>query len=242
MNNSKLKKILIASIIGNILLVFLNIQVFNKKSAQNITETDKVGKTEIKKTKSTWDDINTVNPICNVNYTTDSPTFYDKEKSRSEPFCFWFNPATDKYTFFKNTLISSRGDGMFFFSKEHTPIITLYPPETGISVPIDIYFKQRLDRLSHGLNAKIIQPKEAKLIKSKNEEKLISSVVVVPTDKSRREYPREGFPLLVVIIKKNGTLWKVSVDYIDDYLLNDKKHWYNDKEIFDLIDNITSTF
>lgn len=51
MNNSKLKKILIASIIGNILLVFLNIQVFNKKSAQNITETDKVGKTEIKKNK-----------------------------------------------------------------------------------------------------------------------------------------------------------------------------------------------
>ncbi|EHC8004115.1 hypothetical protein JR424_005036, partial [Escherichia coli] len=129
--------------------------------------------------------------------------------------------------------ITSPSDGVFYFSNEYTPTIELRHKASDISVPVDIYAKQLLDRLERESNAKIFLPKEAKQIKSKKLEKWTSFITVIPKDNSK---DIETF--LLSFIKKEEVLWTVFVEYPND----DKKYWYIDEKTFDLIDKITSTF
>ncbi|HBC3164124.1 TPA: hypothetical protein KC789_001106 [Escherichia coli O146] len=223
MDNSKLKKMLITSIIVNILLVFLNIQVFNQKHSSNVIDTQK------KEDKSKWADIENIYPVCKVH---NNNTSYSGQL-KPEWYCYWFNPITYKYTYLEKTLITSTSDGVFYFSNEYTPTIELRHKASDISVPVDIYAKQLLDRLERESNAKIFLPKEAKQIKSEKLEKWTSFITVIPKDNSK---DIETF--LLSFIKKEGVLWTVFVEYPND----DKKYWYIDEKTFDLIDKITSTF
>ncbi|EHQ3287589.1 hypothetical protein LM997_001332 [Salmonella enterica] len=226
MNELRIKRLLIVSVILNVILIFLFVQALSG----NINP-----KKDVERDTS---NVPIISPLCKLKKGEDTYKSYDDylehltpEKLRedwNDTACYWVNPITKRYFKFDEniTLIkesTDRGDDYYKFEYFNTPLMNLiYAPAFTSNDSMDDFKGYTMSVFKVRLITKGDYVKRGTL------EKWTGSGFEVNKDGS------DGDFVVLVLVKKDNKFWLI-------YGYYNSRYKYNDKITMKLIDDIIET-
>ncbi|WP_079907796.1 hypothetical protein [Salmonella enterica] len=227
MNELRIKRLLIVSVILNVILIFLFVQALSG----NINPTKDV--------ERVTSNVPIISPLCEYkkelddNWKDNFGKDPDNYREHNPAPCYWVNPITKKYfKFDKNISIMKdkhKGDGsdgdyfIYEFAYSNTPYISLLDLPNFYGASMDEVKKAFLDALKIRLVTK------GNYMKRDSVEEWVGSGFSVNKDGS------DGDFVIFAVVKKDNKFWVLYGYYYSRYSA------YNDKITMKLIDDIIET-